>query len=60
MRKKPCESCFWFEQCASGKRCSFYTPVDDEAEDEYIEEQNQKNYRLFIDEWRSYVTGFYD
>lgn len=57
--KRSCETCFYFDKCASDNPCWAYTPLYEDEEEE-LEEIIEKRRGKFRNEFFAYVSEYDD
>lgn len=58
MSNRYCVNCYYDDLCQSNEVCKDYTPVNEQAVDECIEDIIEKNKIAFRSEWFQYIEEF--
>lgn len=58
MIESNCRNCQFYDNCAHRRLCDNYSPIGEEAEDEYIERHIEKEREEFNAVWRVYASEY--
>lgn len=58
MIESNCRNCQFYDNCTYRRLCDNYSPIGDEAEDEYIERHIEKEREAFNAVWRVYASEY--
>lgn len=53
-----CKNCLWYGECDSKSRCSDFTPITDDVEDDELKESEERH--DFIEWFKEYVEETQD
>lgn len=56
MNKLMCGTCLFQDICTPKYGCHYYSPVDDQAEDDYIDTYIEEERYAFYDDWWKYTA----
>lgn len=55
---RTCDTCYDKDVCGGCVVCDCYSPLGEEAEDEFLYDLVEKERMSFYDEWREYTSDF--
>lgn len=55
LSKKSCKNCYYGDKCTENSICRYYTPIDDDIENDLINEFNKKNFEEYKKAWTIYT-----